>query len=85
MLDEPTSALDVETEKQILDYLFNTYTDRTILIILHNMREISRFDKVLMLKDGEVAGYGTHDDLLSGSEAYRLLYFSEMKKDQEGE
>lgn len=74
LLDEPTSALDADTTDQVLDHLFATCGNRTLLMILHNMQEIHRFDKVLLLVEGKVAGFGTHAALLTECEAYRRLY-----------
>lgn len=73
LLDEPASALDHDTAEQVMDNLFREYADSTILMILHNMQEIGRFDKVLVLDGGEVAGFGTHEELIKICGAYRGL------------
>lgn len=78
LLDEPTSALDADTTKLVMDTLFSVCAERTILMILHNMREIPRFDKILVLENGKVEGFGPHEQLITECEAYRRLYSSEM-------
>lgn len=80
LFDEPTSALDQNTTKQIFDYLFSDYTQKTILMILHDMQEICRFDKILVLEEGKIAGFGTHQQLLSECTLYQKLYREKSKK-----
>lgn len=82
LLDEPTSALDPITTKLILDSLFPDYIDRTILMIVHNLQEIKRFDKVLMLHAGTVVGFGTHEELLTNCKEYRLLSTADAENEQ---
>ena len=74
LLDEPTSALDADTAGLIWDILFTDCQDKTILVILHDMEEITRFDKILVLNQGEIAGFGSHEDLLRDCGVYRQLY-----------
>lgn len=74
LLDEPTSALDADTAGLIWDTLFTDCQDKTILAILHDMAEITRYDKILVLNHGEMAGFGTHEELLRGCGVYQQLY-----------
>lgn len=73
LLDEPTSALDADTASLIWDTLFTDYGDKTILVILHDMKEITRFDRILVLNQGKMAGFGPHEELLRDCGAYRQL------------
>lgn len=57
LLDEPTSALDADTANQIYDYIFNVLRDRTVLVILHDLKEVHQFDRVLRLENGRVKSY----------------------------
>jgi subfamily B ATP-binding cassette protein MsbA len=50
ILDEPTSALDYETEKKIIDFLLNT--DKTIIMVAHNMENFKCFDKMYSIDNG---------------------------------
>lgn len=79
LLDEPTSALDADTAGLIWDTLFTDCLDKTILVILHDMKEITRFDRILVLNQGEMAGFGTHEELLRGCGVYRQLYRNKNK------
>lgn len=83
LLDEPTSALDAYTTKIILDKLFDEYADKTIMSIMHNVKELYRFDKVLMLADGNVVGFDTHESLINCCEQYRDLYNQGMRNGTE--
>lgn len=74
LLDEPTSALDADTAGLIWDTLFTDCRDKTILVILHDMEESTRFDRILVLNQGEMAGFGTHEELLRDCGVYQQLY-----------
>ncbi len=80
LLDEPTSALDADTAGIIWDYLFKDCADKTMMVILHDMEEITRFDKILVLNHGEIAGFGSHEDLLLKCELYQQLYRNSGKR-----
>ncbi len=79
LLDEPTSALDADTAGLIWDTLFTDCREKTILVILHDMEEITRFDRILVLNQGEMAGFGTHEKLLRDCAVYRQLYRNNEK------
>lgn len=74
LLDEPTSALDFDTASEIWNYLFVGCAEKTLLVILHDLEEVCRFHKVLVLDDGKIAGFGTHTELIQNCELYRKLY-----------
>ena len=56
VLDEATSALDDETEKQIMDEIYEISGDKTLIIIAHRLSTIDRCEKVYKLKNGELSG-----------------------------
>lgn len=85
LFDEPTSALDSGTAKLVFDYLFAAHADKTIMVILHNVQDINRFDKIMMLEEGEIVGFGTHDMLLSSCASYQQLYMQGMANVQGGQ
>lgn len=74
LLDEPTSALDSDTAKLVWNYLFLDCADKTLLVILHDLEVAYRFNKILVLDNGKMAGFGTHKELLQDCELYRKLY-----------
>ncbi len=74
ILDEPTSALDPEMEYDLFNFLRKETQYRTIVIISHRITAAKLSDKVLLLNEGEMVGFGNHDDLLAGNMKYRKLY-----------
>ena len=54
VLDEATSALDDETEKQIMNEIYNISDGKTLIIIAHRLSTIDKCDKVYRLNDGEI-------------------------------
>lgn len=78
LLDEPTSALDSGTAGAIWNYLFADCADKTLLVILHDLEEVCRFHKVLVVDNGNIAAFGTHTELIQACELYRKLYEEKM-------
>lgn len=64
ILDEATSALDSESEKLVQDALDKLMKDRTTIIIAHRLATIRNVDTIYVLKDGEIAESGSHDELI---------------------
>ena len=64
ILDEATSALDSESEKLVQDALDELMKDRTTIIIAHRLATIRNVDTIYVLKDGEIAESGKHDELI---------------------
>ncbi|MBE0699234.1 MAG: ABC transporter ATP-binding protein [Anaerolineaceae bacterium] len=74
VLDDSTSAIDSATEDKIQRAIFNAAKGRTTLIITHRLSQIRWADLIIVLKQGNVAAIGNHDDLLRTSEAYRRIF-----------
>ncbi|MEZ5325180.1 MAG: ABC transporter transmembrane domain-containing protein [Verrucomicrobiales bacterium] len=74
ILDEATSSLDSESEKLVQDALDKLMQNRTSIIIAHRLATVRDADRIIVLKNGEVAESGTHAEL-SGKQAgvYRML------------
>ncbi|WP_454667043.1 ABC transporter ATP-binding protein [Acinetobacter calcoaceticus] len=64
IFDEPTSSLDSLTEKEIMDLLFDKFTNSTIIIIAHRLNTIRNVDKVVVLDEGRVIETGKYSDLI---------------------
>ncbi|PWK50952.1 lipid A export permease/ATP-binding protein MsbA [Pleionea mediterranea] len=74
IMDEATSALDNESEKKIqqaLDYLMQ---GRTTIVIAHRLSTIESADKIIVMKEGQIAEQGTHSELLEKQGEYHKLY-----------
>jgi ABC-type bacteriocin/lantibiotic exporter with double-glycine peptidase domain len=70
MLDEASSALDVETEKKIMDNIYEHFKDQTILIIAHRLNTLKKTNRILVLDEGKLAEDGSHEELLNSKGLY---------------
>ncbi len=61
-LDEPTSSMDVLSEKQMMDLIFKL--DCTVVVVSHRISLVEKFDKILVIKDGKIEGFDSHDKLI---------------------
>jgi subfamily B ATP-binding cassette protein MsbA len=73
ILDEATSALDNESEKRIQNALHEYSKDKITITIAHRLSTITHADAILYFEAGKIIAAGTHQELLSTSEAYRRL------------
>lgn len=74
LLDDCLSAVDAKTEKTILDNLYDTLHDKTVIFITHRIFAIMNFDKILVLDDGKVAEQGNHIELMDKKGIYFDIY-----------
>ncbi len=74
ILDEATSAVDNETEKSIQRNLEGLTANKTAIIIAHRLSTIRNADQIIVLKDGQLAEAGQHDELLALGEIYAELW-----------
>ncbi|PZR40983.1 MAG: multidrug ABC transporter ATP-binding protein [Azospira oryzae] len=65
ILDEATSALDAKSERLVQDALQKLMENRTTVIIAHRLSTIRKADRIMVIKDGQIAESGTHDRLIS--------------------
>lgn len=73
LLDEATSALDNASERAVQEALTELMVGRSTLVIAHRLSTIQHADKILVLSGGRIAASGTHDELLSKSDDYRIM------------
>ncbi len=76
IMDEPSSALDNESEALIQQALKRLTVGRTTFIIAHRLSTIRHADCIVVIDQGRIAEYGTHDDLLQQRGVYWHLYNS---------
>jgi len=74
VLDEATSSIDTETERHIQNAIKEIIRGRTSIIIAHRLSTLKHVDKILVLKEGRIAEYGTQKELLQKKGVYWKLY-----------
>ena len=79
ILDDSTSAVDTATDAKIRKAFAEDIPDTTKIIIAQRISSVSHADKILVLDDGRVNGYGSHDELIETNEIYREIYESQTK------
>ena len=79
ILDDSTSALDVKTETALWDALEGEAA--TMLVVTQKIRTAQGADTILLLDEGKVVGYGTHDDLMEQSALYRKIAESQSEEE----
>jgi ATP-binding cassette subfamily B protein len=74
ILDDSTSAIDSETEDKIQRAIFAAAQGRTTFLITHRLSQIRWADLIIVLKNGQVAACGKHDELMQSSLDYRRIF-----------
>ncbi len=74
ILDDSTSAIDSATEDKIQRAIFQASRGRTTFIITHRLSQIRWADLIIVLRRGEIAAIGKHEELLKTSDAYRRIF-----------
>ncbi|MBY8987570.1 MAG: ABC transporter ATP-binding protein [Candidatus Lokiarchaeota archaeon] len=84
ILDDSTSAIDSNTEDKIQFAIKNILKDRTTFLITHRLSQIRWADLIIVLKDGEIAAKGNHEELLKTSGEYRKIFVKkfDIKEEQ---
>lgn len=78
ILDDSSSALDYKTDAMLRQAIRNNYQETTIILIAQRISSIMQSDHILVLDEGEMLGYGTHEELMEHCEIYREIYESQM-------
>lgn len=81
LLDEATSSLDNELQENVMASIKNINKEYTILIIAHRLSTIMDCDKIVVIDDGQIKGYDTHEKLIKENDIYKKLYQKELAKD----
>ena len=78
VLDDSSSALDYATDARFRSAIREHYGNITSVIVAQRISSIYRADKIIVLEDGEMIGYGTHKELMENCEVYREISQSQM-------
>lgn len=79
ILDDSTSAVDTKTDALIRKAFREEIPDTTKFIIAQRISSVMDSDKIILLNDGRVEAFGTHNELLKNNKIYQEVYYSQMK------
>lgn len=79
ILDDSTSAVDTATDAKIRQAFRKAIPETTKLIIAQRITSVQDADRIIVMDEGRVNGFGTHEELLAGNEIYREVYESQTK------
>ena len=78
LFDEATSSLDPKTESEVLENLMTAAKDKTVIMVAHRAMSIAACDNIIVMDNGKICGYGTHDQLINSNPVYQGLYKKEV-------
>ena len=85
ILDDSVSAVDVKTEETILKNITKERKGKTTIVVASRVSTVSHLDRILVLKDGEVEAFASHDELLKISPTYQtMVYLQELEREVKG-
>ena len=79
ILDDSTSAVDTATDGKIRRAFREEIPDTTKLIIAQRISSVQDADRIIVMEEGRIDGFGTHEELLAGNEIYREVYESQTQ------
>ena len=79
VFDEATSNIDAESEEAVMGAVRELARDRAVVVISHRLANVVCAQRIYVLDHGDVAGAGTHEELLRGCGAYRALWSAQAE------
>ena len=83
ILDDSTSSVDAQTEDMIRRAMESVMEGRTTFVIAHRLSTVHRADKIIVMRDGQIAEQGTHRELLEAGGLYREIYDLQLRPQEE--
>lgn len=81
VFDDSFSALDFKTDKALRAALAEETGDATVVIVAQRISTIMEADRIIVIEKGEVAGIGTHKELLKNCDIYREIAYSQLSEE----
>ena len=79
ILDDSTSAVDTATDAKIRKAFAEEIPDTTKFIIAQRISSVQHADRIIVMENGQIHGFGTHEELLEHNEIYREVYETQTK------
>ena len=83
IFDDSTSALDLVTEAKLYNEMKNELRSVTKIVVSQRIATARNADKILVLDNGEIESFGTHEELMEKSVVYKDIYSSQLKREVE--
>ena len=80
-MDDSTSAVDTATDAKIRKAFREEIPGTTKLIIAQRISSVQEADRIIVMENGTINGFGTHEELLESNEIYREVYESQTSGD----
>lgn len=77
IFDDSTSAVDTATDRRIREGLHEFMPETTKLVIAQRISSVQYCDRIIVMENGTINGFGTHEELLAGNDIYREVYESQ--------
>ncbi len=78
ILDDSSSALDYKTDAALRHAIQTDYKDSTLIMVAQRVSSIMKLDHIIVLDNGKMIGYGTHEELLMNCPTYNEIYQAQM-------
>ena len=85
ILDDSASALDFATDARLRQAIRHLDPEKTVFIVSQRTASVRFADQIIVLEDGQIAGTGTHEELLENCEVYQEIYYSQFPKQEGGQ
>ena len=83
-MDDSASALDLATEDRLRNNIKHLSWKPATIIISQRASSVRDADRILVLENGEMAGLGTHEELMRDCEVYQEIYYSQFPREEVG-
>lgn len=78
ILDDSSSALDYKTDAMLRKAIKDNLSGTTLIMVAQRISSIMNLDHILVIEDGKMVGYGTHEELMKQCDTYNEIYQSQM-------